>query len=269
MMEPMTQMTKNKKIKYTIKSILLGIVASLVVTMSILSFPFKRYSDALSNHFPKHSKIISARDKAIDSLRSQLGVTLSIPAYKEASIKLRLHYKNELQQYKIIKNKLKKENVFLGRTNFKFWLFQFGIVVLGLYFSVKSLLEDYRKKIRTGHEIVSLLGISVSLFWTYHLLFKTAQDFYTQTYVLYEVGICIATAFLITKMIKYYLTRHNIIRTLIDLILRIKSKHFRSMTVKALYAEKNDASMLSTTTVKQQANEFDKDVINTMHSVLK
>ncbi len=263
----MTQTSTNKS-RITLKSIFLGIVALLIVTMSLLSFPFQRYSDELVAHKKKYKPILDGRNKTLDSLKNELGATLTIAEYKKLSSALWSGYNKEVSEYRTEKKRLLEAQSFLGRSDFKFWLTQFGIILLGLYFSVKSLYDDYRKKLRTGHQFISQIGILVSLFWMYHLFFKTAADFYTETYVITEIVLCIIAAFFIANLIKYYAKKENVVKGLISLVLRIKTKHYRNILVKALYAEKHDKSMDSIETTRSQSDEFDRDVKDTFNKVL-
>lgn len=198
-----------------------------------------------------------------------LGKTLTIKEYKQKKLEAWSYSKLKLKQYTKTKNNLAKEHSFLGRSNFKFWLFIFGLVSLGFYFSLKSLFEDFRKRIRTGHEIISIIGISICLFWYYHLFFQTANDFYNETYLLFKLVICIAISFFISRLIKYYAIKEGAINSLLNLIVRIKSKHFKKMTVKALYAERYDKSLDTLESIKQQSNSFDDDVLRTVNNIDK
>ncbi len=243
-------------------------VAFMIVTMSLLSFPFKRYSKELLVHKKKYTPIIKSRKFKQDSLKNELGKTLTITEYKKLSNESWKLHQKKLQEYTKIKKKLNHEHSFLGRTNFKFWLTQFGIILLGLYFSIKSLLDDYKKALKTGHQYISNIGILVSLFWLYHLFFKTATDFYNETYVFTEIVLCVIATFFVSNLIKYYAKKETIIKTLVNLVLRIKTTHYKNILVKALYAEKHDKSIDSLKTAKSESEKFDKDVKETINKVL-
>lgn len=257
----MTNKKQAKKLK--IKSILIGIAAFFIVAMSLFQAPFKRYSKEYSEHYKTYNSIINKRNSTQDSLLNELGKSLTIEKYKIEREEAWSNSQLLLKKYTSKKRKLAKEHSFLGRSSFKFWIFQFGIILLGFYFSIRSLIEDLKKDIKTGHEIISILGISISLFWLYHLFFKTANDFYAETYYLFEFLVSVGVGFFISRLIKYYTVKKGIISDLVDLILRIKTTHYRKMVVKALYAEKYDKSIDSIETVKMEANEFDKDISNT------
>ncbi|SEC29000.1 hypothetical protein SAMN04489761_2589 [Tenacibaculum sp. MAR_2009_124] len=235
--------------------------------MSLFHAPFQRYSDSYLKHYKTYDKIIAERNFIQDSLLNELGVTLTIDEYKIKRNEYRKLAQEKLKVYSKRKKSLYKEHSFLGRASFKFWLFVFGLVLLGLYFSVKSLIDDYKRTLKTGHEIISIVGIGVSFFWLYHLFFQTANDFYTEVYLGFKAIICVAIAFFIAQLIKYFTKKQGVIHTLINLILRIKRKHYRKMTVNALYAEKHDKSIDSIESVKQQADELDKDIKDTLNKI--
>ncbi len=263
--------TKGKKVnrRITFKSILLGVGAFFIVSMSLFHAPFDRFSKEYLEHYATYQGILDERDSIQNSLVNELGKSLTVEEYKKNRAESWALSKVKLKEYKKKKKELFKAHSFFGRGSFKFWLFVFGLVLLGFYFSIKSLIEDYRKEIRTGHEIISIIGIAVSLFWFYHLFFQTAQDFYTEVYLLFKVLICIAIAIFISQSIKYFTRKEGIIKTLIDLVLRIKVTHYRKMVVNALYAEQNDQSIDSIETVKDQADALDKDIRETMNKIVR
>ena len=268
MTEHSTQ-THKKQVSIKLTSIIYGIVIFFIVAMSLFQVPFKRYSKEYSKHYKTYSSIIKERNQQQDSLLHELGQTLTIKEFKLERLQAWNLSKKKLEKYIKIKNTLAKEHSFLGRGSFKFWLFIFGLVSLGFYFSLKSLFEDFRKPIRTGHEIISIIGISICLFWYYHLFFQTASDFYNETYLLFKLIVSIAISFFISRLIKYYAIKEGAISSLLNLVFRIKSKHFKKMTVKALYAERYDKSLITLESIKQQSNSFDEDVLKTVNNIGK
>lgn len=267
MMEPEMTKTKNQTL-ISLKSFILGIVAFLIVAMSLFQVPFERYSDEYVIHKKKYAKIIKSRNRIQDSLLVELGKTLSIEEYKKERLLAWSASKLKLDEYGAKKKQLANEHSFLGRANFKFWLFQFGLILLGFYFSVKSLINDLRSKIKTGHEVISVLGISVCLFWFYHLFFKTAADFYTETYLIFKFILALGAGYFVSRLIKYFVIQERVVDALVKLIVRIKKIHYANMVIKALYAEKHDKSMDSIETVKTQAAAFDNDVKQTIEKFI-
>ncbi len=268
MTEQSEETTKKKKQgENKTKSILYGILAFIVVAMSLFQSPLNRYSDLQKENKTKYLPIIKERNFTQDSLLNELGKTLSIAEYKAVKKESWLFSQNKLKGYTKIKKEANIKQSFLGRDSLKFWAFQFGLILLGFYFSIKSLIEDYKKSLRTGHEIISIIGISVCLFWFYHLFFQTAEDFYTETYLIFKFIISLGIGYFVSRLIKYYAIKDGVIKTLIDLVLRIKTKHYRKMATNALYAEKYDKSIDSVETVKQQTKELDKDISETIKKI--
>ncbi|MFD0992353.1 hypothetical protein [Tenacibaculum geojense] len=236
--------------------------------MSLFQVFFDRYSPEYLAHYDTYQQIIDNRDFKQDSLLNELGNTLTVKEYKEERSKAWTASKKELGIYTKKKKELAAEHSFRGRSNFKFWIFQFGLILLGFYFSVKSLVDDLKRKIKTGHELISIVGISISLLWFYHLIFQTAKDFYTETYLFAKFLAALAVGFFISRLIKYYVLKTGIIQSLIDLIIRIKKVHYKEMVIKALYAEKYDRSIDSIETVKNQTERFDQDVKETIKNII-
>lgn len=268
MTEPSEEtMMMKKQVLNKVKSIFYGIFAFIIVSMSLFQSPLERYSEIQLENKKKYKPIIKSRNFAQDSLLKELGKTLTIEEYKIARKESWTSFQNKLKFYTKIKKEANLKQSFLGRDSLKFWVFQFGLVLLGFYFAIKSLIDDFKKSISTGHEIISIIGITVCLFWFYHLFFQTAEDFYTGTYIIFKLLISLGIAYFISRLVKYYAIKDGVIKVLINLILRIKTKHYRKMTVNALYAERYDKSIDSIEGVRDQAKEFDKDIVETIKKI--
>ncbi len=166
------------------------------------------------------------------------------------------------------KTALAKESSFLGRSSLRFWLTYFGITILALFFSIKSLKDDIIKKSKFKTQFLSLTGITVSSFWTYFFIFKTQADFNTNTYLFTTILCALICTIFIYHFTKYYTYKDNIIRTLLDFIKRMKNKHYIDVAVKAKYAEQYNKALSDTKTVKQHADELDKDIDKTFNQLL-
>lgn len=211
-----------KNLLNSIKSFIYGIVAFIIVAMSFFHISFNKYSPEYLEHKKVYKPIIKEREKLQDSLANELGKTLSITEYQRLRTEAWEFSKSRLKKYNVKKDELYKAHMFLGRSNLRFWLFVFGIVLLGFYFSIKSLIDDLKKDLDTGHKFISIAGISVCLFWFYHLFFQTAEDFYRETYFLYGVGIALMSGFFMYGLIRYFIKKESlqeIIRSLFDFIL--------------------------------------------------
>lgn len=269
-MEQTTKKNKkqvSRKIKF--KSYIIGIGTTLLVSISLFSSPFKRYSEDQRKHKPKYQEIIDSRDYEQDSLFKELGNTLTISEYKTKKKQSWEKHQGQLREFRKVKNKLKKEHSFLGRANFKFWLVQFGIIILGFFMSVKSFYHDLKQPKDTGFKWGSMAAIFVSLFWLYHLFFKTARDFYNETYIMSDLLITVLATLFVRDLIKYFAVKKTIINELIDLIIRIKKTHFKGVAIKAKYAEKHDKSLDCIETVDAQVDQFDKDINETISRITK
>ncbi len=224
-MEPSTQSQSKQDQKTTtgikIKSFLLGIGAFLIVGMSLFHAAFDRWSKEYIEHKKEYTKIIADRNEVQDSLLIQLGKSLTIDEYKESRNLEWLASQEKLREFTKVNKRLKEEWSFLGRGSFKYWLGQFGIVLLGFYFSIKSVFDDINRDINTGHKFISIAGVSVCVFWFYHLFFQTANDFYSETYFYVALGVSVLTGCFIYGLTRYFVKKeslYTIIRGLFNFI---------------------------------------------------
>ncbi|CAA0186780.1 hypothetical protein [Tenacibaculum maritimum] len=253
--------------RYRVKSIFVGLVSFILVTMSLFQSPFDEFSKEQQENKKKYPLIIKKRNLKEKELLNELGKNLTIKEYRKALEELKANSKEELRIYTNNKRYLAAKHSFLGRNSFKFWIFQFGLITLGFYFAIKSLLVDLSRPVATGHEIISIIGVSICLFWFYHLFFQTSRDFFTETYLIFKVFISLGIGYFISKLIKYYTNRDGVIKVLIDLILRIKTKHYRKIAISALYAERYDKSIDTLDKVEDQARELDEDISKTINKI--
>ncbi len=225
-----TKVTMKKTVLNKAKAIIFGVFAFLIIASSLFHAPLKRFSDEYKEHRKNYKPIISERIQIQDSLANELGKTISIEEYKKLRVIAWNNSKAKLKKYTAKKNELFSNHMFRGRSNLKFWLFLFGVVLLGFYFSVKSLINDINKKVSSGHEYVSASGISVCLFWFYHLFFQTGEDFYVDKYFYLSVCIAFLIGFFVFKLIKYFYKKDSlieIIRKLFNFIfVEVEKKDF-------------------------------------------
>lgn len=233
--------------------------------MSLFHFPFKRYSTEYSNHYKTYSPIIKERNLKQDYLLKELGKTLTIAEYKAAKKTTWSASQTKLRAYTKKKNQLAKAHSFFGRGSFKFWLKEFGVVLLGLYFSIRSVILDTSKK--TGHLYLSMAGLTVCFFWLYHLFFKTAADFYNSTYITTQLTLSILVAFFTTVFVKHQQNRKATIKELVQFIFRTKDHHYPNVASKALYAQTHNKAITSKDTVADNTLEFEEDLITTLEKV--
>ncbi|WP_408044865.1 hypothetical protein [Tenacibaculum litopenaei] len=281
--QELTEASTTKRKKKTVlpthkKGLFLGMVAFFVVTMSLLHIFFPPFSNEYVAHRKTYKPIIRKRDSTNLALLEQFTDKITTQAkdsvVTELSKQLILEYKNHLdkanlrlQQYTKIKNELVQAQSFRGRSSFRFWIFMFGLTTLSLFFSCKSLFDDLSKGSSYRFQLLSLSGIFVSLFWITHLLFQTEKDFEQNTYVFAILLVALLASIFTYFLIKNYTYKDDIILRQLSLIDRIKTIHYPKVAIKALYSERNDKAMLSTDTVRENADAFDDDIVNTLKEI--
>ncbi|CAL2107677.1 conserved membrane hypothetical protein [Tenacibaculum sp. 190524A02b] len=174
------------------------------------------------------------------------------------------YYKNELLKISKYKKKLAYQHSFRGRANFRVWIYLFGLVTLGLFFSCKSLYHDIVNGSTFKFQLISLAGIVVSFFWLIHLTFLTQKDFSESKYItLIIICAALATAF-IYYLMKYYTYKDAIILKLLSFLKRVKNKHYKDMAVRAVYLEETGTPLATEKTTNEAMEEFDKDLVTTI-----
>lgn len=233
--------------------------------MSLFHVPFKSFKQQLEPHKKQYRPIVAQRNKMQDSLLQQLGVTLNISTYKKLKAAAWKGSQEKLKRYTQEKNKLIEEHKFLGNNSFKHWFFRFGLFTTLLYFTIKSLTNDLKATIPTGHQYASIGGISIAVFWLIHVLFIGASDYEIETYFFSILVISVLIGIFVFALAKYFVRKENIVKTLIALVVRLKQKHYRKVLVKALYADKHNKAMISETTLQEEALALDKDILTTIN----
>jgi hypothetical protein len=236
--------------------------------MSLFNKYLDRYSPEYLEHKKLYSKIVGERNNTSKLLLTQLSNReITIDNYVKSQTKNISSSKSKLKKYTKKKKHLASLHKFLGRPSLKFWIFVFGLVLLGFYFSIRSLINDLKQKVKTGHSFISTIGISVCLFWFYHLLFQTEHDFYKNTYLFWQLYFSLLGAFAVVGFVKYFVVKEGIISELINLVIRLKNKHYKKVAVHALYAERNDKSIDSIETVKDITSDMDRDISNSIKKI--
>ena len=236
-----------------------GVILFIMVSLSLSHVFFKNKSPIVKNLISDYGKTVRERDsKLLDVFEKN---------NNQEAKEIYLNYKKKLSKIKKEKDKAAIEFSFNGRSSFHFWVFAFGLVTALFFFACKSLYHDIVEGSNYKFQFISITGIIISFFWFIHLLFYTQKDFNKNSYIL-TILLCSLSCSVVTYFfIKRYSYKDNIIRQLINLIFRIKKVHYKKMVVNALYAERNDRSINSTETVKQQASSFDSDVKETLKSI--
>lgn len=177
-----TILSKNKKkgfgnelMVFKLKEILFTLFSFLMVTMSLYHVFFNSSDAVVNEQYSLYAKKVKERDEEIISYYQRIG--------DEKAENIYLNYKEELNKIKDHKNLYVKEFSFRGRASFHFWLYLFGLVTLGLFFSCKSLYQDIINGRNFKVYFISICGITISLFWIIHLFFMTHKDFNQHNYV--------------------------------------------------------------------------------------
>ncbi|CAL2095477.1 conserved membrane protein of unknown function [Tenacibaculum sp. 190524A02b] len=214
----------------------------------------KEYKVAINNRNTLQNKYIE------DLLNNKL-------TKEEYSLKVKKLLENTSIKVKSInkrKHKASQSFSFRGRSSFRFWIFVFGLVSLGMFFSCKSLYDDIAKGSNFKFQLVSLSGITVSFFWLVHLLFFTQKDFTQTNYVLLILFCAVLASVFTYYLIKYYTYKDDIILSQLSLLERIKTIHYPKLAVKARYAEQYGKPCMVSEPVSANINEFENDIIKTL-----
>jgi len=260
-----TKTTENNSL---ISTIFKGTFVFLCISLSLFHVFFNSRPKELSKNNLEYKSLIENRDSKQHEYLEQLklGTITSIEYYQLANTLI----SDSNKQKKIINNakrKITKDFSFRGRSSFHFWLFVFGLITALFYFACKSLFDEITRGSTFKHQLVSIAGIIVSCFWFVHLLFFTQNDFNKNTYFFTILGLAGLFTFFTYYLVKYYTYKDFIIKDLVALIVRIKSKHYPKALAKVLHAEKYDTDLPSTETAKSLASDFDTDIKNTFNAI--
>lgn len=275
-------MTETQKVQIratteSVKRFLINIFAVIFIFVGITASFFHRpFSD-------KNPEI-----KKIDQERALLKKSWNLIEHRHDSLlKNNLISKNEyfrikqtneklrIQSFRTIAKKRAKAHAdfsYNGRSSFKYWLFIFGVFVTLFTSSCFAATKDYRLKqtglLRWYEPYTSISYISVSLFWICHTLFRTSTDYDLTTYSLIVLITVIPVSYFIYHFLRKSFFIEKKLKDLILLTFRIRDKHYIDVAVKAKYAERYNKALPDTKTVKQNADELDKDIDNTINGLL-
>ncbi len=271
--------TENDKKQVTNKffRLILGLLAFFTVTSSLFHIFFKPKSEEYIKHYNSYSGIIKKRDNGTKELLKQFQTVIKGKSKDSITIltdQLVLDYeqhyinsRNELKNYSKISKDLASKHSFRGRSSFRYWIYLFGIVLVGLLFSCKSLYHDMKEGSTYKTHFLSLSGICVSLFWAIHLIFLTHKDFKQSNYILLILLCAVMSTYFTYRLVKYFKYKDDIIRNLIQFIIRVKETHMGGLAVKSLYASRTGEPMCSEEEVCDALDEFDRDLQKTIAKV--
>ncbi len=194
----LTKMTIEK-----IKNLFKGIVAFIIVTMSLFHIFFNSSPPKLAQNNKDYKEIIKNRNllqaKYLEELNQK---KITSDKYYLEITKLLSESKKEIKKVNNEKRAINNEFSFRGRRSFHFWIFVFGLVLPLLFFSCKSLYQDILRGDKYKSQFLSLTGIVVSFFWMIHLIFFTQKDFSKNSYILIILVCAIFCTFFTYFLIK-------------------------------------------------------------------
>ncbi|CAM1345633.1 sensor histidine kinase [Tenacibaculum amylolyticum] len=184
---------KNSIKTILLKEVLFTVFSFLMVTMSLFHVFFNASSQEYLEHKKTYKTIIRERDSGTLNLIEDFNNVINqkpLDSVVFLSEKLLLDYKQhfnnsklKIKEYNSKKKELVLKHSFRGRSSFHFWIHSMGIVILGLFFSSKSLYNDILKGKNYSAYFVSITGIIVCFFWIIHLTFLTVNDFNQNSYI--------------------------------------------------------------------------------------
>ncbi|CAL2092150.1 hypothetical protein [Tenacibaculum sp. 190524A02b] len=242
-----------------------GIVAFLLVTMSLFHIFFSPKPQNIIELKNEYKKVIKKRNnQQSEYLESLIKGELTKEAYYSKVKKLLINSSSKVKNINKEKHLINYKFSFRGRSSFRLWIYMFGLVTLGFFFSCKSLYHDIVNGSTFKFQLISLVGIVVSFFWLIHLTFLTQKDFSESKYItLIIICAALATAFTYYLM-KYYTYKDAIILKLLSFLKRVKNKHYKDMAVRAVYSEETGTTLATEKTTNEAMEEFDKDLVTTI-----
>lgn len=262
-MEPLTTKTFwNNKILPLIK----GVIAFLVVTLSLFHVFFDAKVPGVSEVMQEHKEVVQNRN---NTLKENLSLLKNNQISNENYIKIvEITLANSQERLDFLKNEKKvraRAFSFRGRSSFHFWIFVFGLVTALFFFSCKSLHDDFSRGSTFKFHFVSLTGILVSGFWCIHLIFLTQKDFQQNKYVLALVIATSLFAAFTYFLIKYYTYKDDIIYKQLSFLERIRASHYPKIAKKAKYAEK--VGLVAKSDLDNDIDEFQEDLRDVVNNI--
>ena len=208
--------------------------------------------------------------------QQRLSTTYSFQKTAKEKIELEKKYeqgKLTEKDYQLQKFALKNKYKFAGFTNKRRFMYAIGLPVSLLSCSLLFLTSSFyisEKKTKTAFRIASFPFLIVSIYfilWTCWA-YKTSHDFPVQAYYTILIVSSLLIGLSLDKIITVIHSNQHKIKDLILLTFRIRDKHYIDIAVKAKYAEQYNKALSDTKTVKQHADELDKDIDKTFNQLL-
>lgn len=171
---------------------------------------------------------------------------------------------------------IKSEAKFLNFKSFQFFLGEIGWAVGLFLYAFANLLNTfylrkrYIKREYTGKILLHSTLLFVGCFYiayVFHSELDFAKIWYFVAMVLCTITLVFASKFIMNTYLKRteYL-RENIDR-LLNFIFRIRAKHYREVSAKALYAEELNVVLDEENTVEDNNNTFEEDFYETLEKI--
>ena len=123
-----------------LKELLITLFSFLLVTMSLYHVFFESKDPGIKKNNTKYINFITERSNKINLYLQQLdNKEININEYNALVTDIFFNSRKVVKELNDEKRKLSKKFSFRGRVSFHYWLFVFGLVTLGAFFSCKSL----------------------------------------------------------------------------------------------------------------------------------
>lgn len=181
--------------------------------------------------------------------------------------------KNKL--YKIYEDG-KSETKFLQFGTFQLFLGEIGWAVGLLLYAFFNLL--YVFYLRKGHNNIKVKGkiilhstlLFIGLFYTCYVFYSKddfSREWYFVAMVLATIALIIASKFIVDAYLKRITVLKENMDRLIRFVFRVRTKHYKKIGAKALYAEQHNIFLNPIETAADNANEFEEDFYETLDKI--
>jgi len=153
---------------------------------------------------------------------------------------------------------------FLGEFNWAFALFLYTL------FNLKNVIrkDEFNKWELLFHLNITFISI---YFICWAISPPSFQDYEKVTYLLYALGFSILSAlsmyFIVLKSQKREAELTENIQRLIGFVFRVRNEHYKTVAKKAMHAEMYNKAKLTNDSVKQNADDFEEDLFETLETI--
>ncbi len=234
------------KSKHIIQAIFMGVFIALALSAPFLHFNYKKLKDwePHVNHSKVYDGIIKQNNNEKNILFDKLEKgTLSNTEFISAINVLDLKKQTEIAAFHKKRNALKKEYSYLGYSSYRYFLYAIGLPVFALFISLLLLVFIFNpahvKDLKYFYLIGVFACIYVACFWVSHT-FLTRTDFPKWTYSGSVNLIALTSTALLFVLIRFFSSRHNKLKILINWILEIRNNHFQRVALRAMEVDEDE-----------------------------